>query len=139
MKFLLCAALFFWSCTARAEGVFSGLWVNPSEPGWGVSIHHNGDVMFVTVLVYGEDGTPTWYVAPEVRRFWSIGDDDVGFAGALYAASGPVLDNTPFDTKRVTLRRVGDINVSVFMREDGGVTYSIDGKETRRPIRPLRW
>jgi hypothetical protein len=138
MKFILCLVLLF-SSLARAEGIFSGLWITPEEPGWGISIHHSGDIMFATLLVYNEQGVAQWYVAPSVTRFWSIGDDDVGFAGDLYVTTGPVVSNQPFDPSRVALRKVGEINVSVMYGVDGGVHYTIDGKDVWRPIRPLRW
>jgi hypothetical protein len=135
---LLCLALLLPSF-AQAEGIFSGLWMTPQEPGWGLSIHHHNDVMFATLLVYNEQGVPQWYVAPSVVRFWGIADEDVGYAGDLYASTGPMLTNERFDSSRVTMRRVGRINVSIIFGVDGGVEYSIDGKVVRRPIQPLRW
>jgi hypothetical protein len=135
---LLCLALLL-PCLARAEGVFSGLWITPQEPGWGLSIHHDKDIMFVTLLVYNEQGLAQWYVAPNVRRFWSIADEDVGFAGDLYVTTGPLLSNERFDPSRVAMRRVGEIDVSVMYGVDGGVHYTIDGKDVWRPIQPLRW
>jgi hypothetical protein len=70
---LLCPA-FSWagynSYTEFASGTapsYEGLWWNPSESGWGVSIAHQGDILFAVWYTYDSDGSPMWLVMPDAR------------------------------------------------------------------------
>ena len=48
-------------CLAQSLGTaFSDLWWNPAESGWGVTIDHQQDVMFLTFFIYRNDGSPYW-------------------------------------------------------------------------------
>ena len=53
--------------------VFSDLWWNPSESGWGVTIAHQQDVMFLTFFVYKDDRSPYWVTATLSRTASGIG------------------------------------------------------------------
>jgi len=47
------------SCLAQSLGTaFSDLWWNPAESGWGVTVDHQQDVMFLTFFIYRSDGSP---------------------------------------------------------------------------------
>ena len=69
---------------------YTGLWWNPSQPGWGVSIHQSPmDTVFTALFEYspGAPGQPTWYTLQSGRwaspTVW-IGNDlphDVPAAG----------------------------------------------------------
>ena len=64
MRSILLLAWLLSSFRATAmEDEFTGLWLNPSEPGWGISVHQQGSRMLVTVLGYGADGQPEWSFA----------------------------------------------------------------------------
>jgi len=63
------------SYTAFAAGTapsYEGLWWNPSESGWGVSIAHQGDMIFAVWYTYDHDGTPMWLFMPDAQL---VGDD----------------------------------------------------------------
>ena len=125
---------------AGRSSVFSGVWINPAEPGWGLSIHHRDDVMFVTLLAYDGHGTARWYVAPRVPRVWGIGDDDVWYSGDLYLASGPILTSAnAFDAAKVSLRPAGHVNLSIVKGVDGGVDIEFDGTRIQGSIMPFRF
>ena len=58
------------SYTAFAAGSapsYEGLWWNPAESGWGLSIAHQGDVIFAVWYTFDRDGSPTWFAMPEAR------------------------------------------------------------------------
>ena len=46
---------------------YEGLWWNPAESGWGLSIAHQGDVIFAVWYTFDRAGSPTWFVMPEAR------------------------------------------------------------------------
>ena len=83
---LLCpllAAGQYNSYTAFAAGTapsYAGLWWNPSESGWGVSVAHQGDVVFAVWYTYDRAGQPTWFFMPEARL---VGDDMQGANGMM--------------------------------------------------------
>ena len=39
------------------------LWISPFESGWGINIFHQGDTLFASLFVYGQDGKARWYTA----------------------------------------------------------------------------
>ncbi|MCB1640260.1 MAG: hypothetical protein KDI37_00900, partial [Xanthomonadales bacterium] len=38
----------------------TGLWYDPNDPGWGVSVSHQGDVLYSLVYVYDLQGQALW-------------------------------------------------------------------------------
>jgi hypothetical protein len=66
----LLSLLWFASLPVSADmnlgSMFSDLWWNSpakSEDGWGVTVDHQDQVMFLTFYVYGPSGAPYWVVA----------------------------------------------------------------------------
>ena len=57
---------------------YSDLWWNPAEPGWGLTLSHQGDVMFALWYTYGESGRDQWISAAELRL-----QPDGSYRGAL--------------------------------------------------------
>ncbi len=75
---------------------YSGLWwVDPAEPGWGISINHRAasGQLFNALHGYDEQGEPTWYAMPagEWRDGFTI------FRGALFRPTGSPLDQYAAD------------------------------------------
>jgi hypothetical protein len=65
LKFFI-AALFCLSlpCLATPQSRDANdLWIIPEESGWGANIFHQGNTMFVSLFVYGNDGRARWYTA----------------------------------------------------------------------------
>lgn len=102
----------------------SDLWVNDSEPGWGVNISHQGDMMFVTFFVYGPDGRAKWYVASGMRS--RGGGSPFVFDGDLYETIGPYFGGF-FNPSAVGYRRVGTVTFNAQFISQGTLTYSVDG------------
>jgi hypothetical protein len=69
----------------------SALWWDPAEPGWGLNVNHQDDIVFATLFTYARDGEPLWLVAS--RAEWQ---GDGAFRGALYRTSGPRFDQVPW-------------------------------------------
>jgi hypothetical protein len=49
--------------TSAEATTVSGLWWNPDESGWGVSITQQEDTIFAVIFAYDRNGFSTWYVA----------------------------------------------------------------------------
>ena len=49
--------------TTKASGPLTGLWWNPQESGWGVTITQQYNVLYSTFFTYDKAGLPIWYAA----------------------------------------------------------------------------
>lgn len=61
----------------------TGLWWQPAEPGWGLSLAHQGDTLFPTWYTYDAGGRPVWYVGGAMTL-----QADGHFRGPAYRVSG---------------------------------------------------
>ena len=107
---------------------FGGLWWKApggSEAGWGISVAHQGDVIFASWFTYDLDGKGWWLVmtAPDT------GGNT--FTGTLLQASGPAFDSVPFDPAQVIGTAVGtgtltftDVNSGIFSYTVKGISQS---------------
>ncbi len=126
------------SLGARA-GTFSDLWYSPQESGWGMNVVQQGEVAFITLFVYGADGAPTWYFAPDARLV-SI-REPLGlprFAGALYRSRGPRFGGR-FDPSEVTIIPAGDIAIEAVALDRMVVQYNADGVSVQRNTVRQTW
>ncbi len=158
MKRLVTAAfLFLLALPAGAQQVgsydaapapsYEGLWWNApagSESGWGVSVSHQGELIFATWFTYDADGRGLWLVMPEGRLVaggdqsdWSMEMDmDMGmmgrnvgaptYSGTLYRTSGPPFDSAHFDPGAVGVRAVGMATLIFTDRDNGLFGYTVD-------------
>jgi hypothetical protein len=96
-------------------------WASPSgsEPGWGISLSHQDDVVFAVWFTYDRDGAPLWLsvTAPKTRANT--------YAGTLYRTLGPPLDTLVFDPSRVTATAVGDATLTFANGNEGTFAWSV--------------
>ena len=114
---------------------FSDLWFNPSESGWGANVMQQDDTLFVTLFVYAANGTPTWYVASDVRR----NGTGTTFSGALYRTTGPYFGAGSFPAGSVTVTQVGTLTFSGTATNAATLTYSVDGTSVSKSIQRQTW
>lgn len=99
------------------------LWYNSSEPGWGINITHQQEVVFATLFHYGPNGQTRWYVAPDMRAQ----NNQFVFTGPLYETAGPYFGGPLFNPANVTLRQVGTASITIDSVFTGFLTYTVDG------------
>jgi hypothetical protein len=110
-----------WTAFDRASTTnFQDLWWNPAESGWGLSIAHQGAVLFASLFVYGADGQPTWFVMSEVTRA-----ANGNWTGTLYRAAGPAFNASPWTT--AVLTPVGSVNMAFADGNALTLTYTVNG------------
>jgi hypothetical protein len=121
----------------------TGLWLDPAESGWGLSLAQQGDVVFATLFVYDDAHRPAWYVAPGVRddgRETFAAAEPV-FVGPLYRTAGPVFSGA-FDPHAVSATAVGDIQLQ-YVAGNGGkalqLAYNLDGVHVVKTLQPQSW
>jgi hypothetical protein len=118
---------------AAAPADYSDLWWNPQESGWGMNIVQQGSIVFVTLFVYGPDGKPTWYVAPDAQQFAEDSSGNPAFRGPLYKTTGPWLGGS-FDPTKVGVQVVG--NVVIEPRAGGRLllAYEAEGARVEKEV-----
>lgn len=110
---------------------FSDLWWNSRESGWGANIAHQGEVIFMTLFVYGEDQRVRWYVAPAMTY---LSGTSGTFFGTLNETTGPFLGDGAFDPQQVGIRTVGDVTLRFDTAQVGTLSYSVDGVAVAKTV-----
>ncbi|HET7731512.1 MAG TPA: hypothetical protein VFK48_15925 [Usitatibacter sp.] len=106
---------------------YQDLWWNAAEPGWGLDIAHEGDMLFATLFTYDAGGRNTWYFAPEMPL-----QRDGTYAGWLHAATGPWFGAAQPGPARP--REVGRMTLRFADGEHGRLAYTIDGRLVEKDI-----
>ena len=120
-----------WSAFDRSySSNFQDLWFNPTEPGWGVNITHQGNTLFATLFTYDASGQPMWLVMSNGTL------TGTGFTGPLYRTSGPPFNASPWTA--ATPAQVGTMTFVPPSLEEGGteatLTYTFNGVSVTKRI-----
>jgi hypothetical protein len=132
-KLILCAALSFGTpCIANTYlSDISDLWWNANESGWGVTVLHQREVVFLTFFVYGADGRGSWYTAQ--GSFVNANPQGAYvFTGTMYQINGPWFGTT-FNPAAVNARAVGNMTFTAFL-DSATLSYTIDGVAVNRAL-----
>lgn len=120
------------NCNAQSLGTaFSDLWWNPEESGWGVTVDHQQDAMFLTFFVYRADGSPYWVTA--LLTHTSNSASPFAFSGDVYETRGPQFSQ-PFNPSLVSARKVGVANFTATAGNAATLVYTIDGASVTKSI-----
>jgi hypothetical protein len=116
---------------ADATPNFTGLfWSSPagSESGWGISLAHQGDIIFATWFTYDLTGKAWWLSM--IARKTAPG----AYTGALYATVGPAFNTVPFNPSQVTQTQVGTGTLTFSDANDGTFAYTVNGISQMKSI-----
>lgn len=140
MKILrnLLAALAAAVSLPAAAGQFSDLWWNPQESGWGVNVVQQLETAFVTLYVYGSDGRPTWFVAPNAHIIAYGAGGLPLFSGTLYRTRGP-WHGGPFDPASVQVEEAGHLQLEALSKNRMRVHYSADNVAVVKEVVRQTW
>jgi hypothetical protein len=120
-----------WLSTAPSPlDDYSGLWWDPDEPGWGVSVVQTPDNrVFAAWFTFDAQSQPTWMVMPQAA--WK---SSVALEGAIYRARGSAFD-APYDAARFGVDAAGTLRLE--FGADGGATatFTVDGQTIVKPLR----
>jgi len=118
------------SATATPALDATGLWWNPDESGWGLSIvHESSGHVFATLYAYDVQGNPTWLVMPEAQ--WR---GTSAFQAAVYRTTGTALDRA-YDASRFSATAVGSASIEFRSADEAVASLTIDGRTTVKTIR----
>jgi lysyl endopeptidase len=117
----------FTSADRASATNYQDLWWNPNEPGWGINVTHQGNVIFATLFTYDANGKGTWFVLSHADR---TGTGQ--YSGTLYRTRGPVFNASPWSAATPT--EVGSMSFSFTTGVRGTLTYTVDGVQVTKAI-----
>jgi hypothetical protein len=106
---------------------FQDLWWNPEEPGWGLGLSHQGDILFATLFTYDASGRDLWLVMSRGERI-----ADGRYIGELLETRGPPFNAVPWTP--ATSSQVGTMTVQFTRGNAATVTYTLGGVLVVRSI-----
>jgi hypothetical protein len=111
-----------------APAVYQGLWWNPNESGWGMSITQHRNILFSAIYTYDQTGLPLWFVIPSCLLAGT------SCTGDIYKVSGGTPPTVTWNGtgKNVTFVGVGSLNF--FDASNATFNFAIDGKSGSKTI-----
>ncbi len=124
------------SASAAAQNLgtsLTDLWWNPAEPGWGVTIDHQQNFMFMTFYVYRADGSPYWVTASLQKVGTSgLGTTPIVFSGTVYESHGPYFGAAY--SAAATNNPVGTITFTGNSWVTATIQYSVNGVAVTKQV-----
>lgn len=111
---------------------FSDPWWNPAESGWAAELNQQGDIIFMTLYVYGTDRGGTWF-SSDLHPLTFIAPAPPTYQGTLYRASGPPYSG-PFNPSGVKVESVGTATLTFVTANTGTLAYSVNGVAVTKDI-----
>lgn len=131
LAILLCLTAWPGGDTLRAaanRASATGLWWNPSESGWGLSLTEQGDVIFAAWYTYDSAGEATWLVMSACTA------NATGCTGDIFEVNGGTALGTPWRAGATLVNKVGTGSF-VFTGDNAGrFDYTVRGIAGTRDI-----
>ena len=115
---------------------WTGLWYNSpaeSQPGWGVNVIQQGDVIFATMFIFDQANAPHWYVASNVNA-----TSQSSFSGQLFNIGSGTYFGAPWSGIS-GVQTVGNIAFSFSSPTNGSMTYTINNVQVTKQIVRQTW
>jgi len=107
---------------------FTDLWWNPSESGWGISIHVKRDILFAAWFAYDSTGNPTWYTLQ--GGHWQTPNL---YSGPVYAThANPNAGVGPLTSVAVTQVGTGSLTFNGYDQAD--FSFVVNGAQNNKNI-----
>lgn len=117
---------------------YSGMWWNPQESGWGLSLHQGPrHALMGAIFVYGAEGQPRWYTIQPGG--WT---GYASWSGVIYRTTGPFFGGPDFDPRLVLVQPAGtatlDFEQSPGTEGRAQLRFTVDGVTVTKTIERLR-
>ncbi len=114
-----------------AQPNLTGLWAAPEEAGWGLSLAHQGEVLFPAWYTYDAAGRPIWFLVSGSTR-----QADGSYLGDVFRFTG-----RPFSQINGMANdpgvRVGNARFTALDNGDMRFDYNVDGVSQSKTVRRL--
>ena len=111
---------------------YQDIWFNEPEPGWGMSLTHQGNTIFAAWYTYRADGTPQWLSAAVTQNATT----STKFSGALFRTAGTSL--AQINGAAATTGAAANVGNVEFTFSDGqtaSMAYTLDGITQTKPLK----
>ena len=131
-RFAATAPTCFGSNSDRMSATnYSDLWWNPLESGWGLTLAHQGDAIFLLWYTYGAAGRDQWFSGSRLER-----QADGSFVGALeQPLSGTPLADINGPATSFPIPELGSASLRFSDGENAIFRYSVNGIEQSKRIK----
>lgn len=132
IRTFLTAAFLALALPAAAQSTpnadYTDMWWNPSESGWGISIHVKRDILFAAWFAYDSTGNPTWYTLQ--GGHWMAPNL---YSGPIYAThANPNAGVGPLTS--VSVVQVGSGSFTFSNYDQAGFTFVVNGVQNSKNI-----
>lgn len=100
---------------------YQGMWWNPAEDGWGMSVTQHGGMIFNGFYTYDQVGQPVWYVMSECPM------NGRSCSGEIYRVSGGTPPTQAWNGSKKVVSRVGSGTLTFADANSGSFVFDIDG------------
>lgn len=130
VRFFLLLVLFFPALASSATPTTSltGLWWNPNESGWGMSLTQQGTTVFAAWYTYNSAGKPTWLVMSSCPVVGS------SCTGDIYDVRGGTPLALPWNGSGKIVTKVGTGTLAFTDNNTGAFNYSVNGASGTKQI-----
>ena len=118
----------FTTASRASSTNYQDLWWNPAESGWGISIVHQGNILFGLIYIYDSSGQGLWLSMSNGAQ-----TGPRTFSGALYRSTGPAFNASPWGP--VQLEQVGTMTLAFTDGENGTLTYTVNSLQVVKQIK----
>jgi hypothetical protein len=126
-RLALSTLLALYSFTAHAFPSLEGLWWNPAESGWGITLTQQAGTIFATWFIYGPDGKPYWVIATLINN-------GLGYSGQVYTTSGTPYATAPFNATETKGFVVGSATLTASDANHASLLYTVNGQQVQKQI-----
>ena len=119
----------------------TGMWYDPAQPGWGMSLTQQGETIFAVLFVYDANHNPQWFVASNVVDTGQVMNMLVGevYSGPLYRTTGPAYA-VPSDPATLSATPVGTIQIAYVQPTNNiSLAYSVNGTTVTKTVQAQTW
>ena len=99
---------------------YTGLWWNPNESGWGMSITQHGSMIFAVPYTYEATGQPEWYVMSSCAVSANT------CSGTLYKVTGGTSPSVPWNGSALSVTNAGTGTLTFADANNGTFSFTLN-------------
>ena len=134
-SFLTKSNLVIVNTVSKSPNSHQGLWWNPNESGWGMSVTQHDDLIFAAMYTYDDAGKPTWFVIPNCPLVTTNGPvTTTSCVGDIYQVNGATPPTVPWNGSGKVTVKSGTGKLTFTNVKDGVMDFTINGRSGSKQI-----
>lgn len=117
-----------------AASPYSGLWWNPAESGWGMSVTQHQGILFTAMYTYDRSAQPTWLVMSRCPMVTTG-----SCSGEIFRVTGGTHPGIAWNGAARVVAPVGSGTLTFSDPDHGRLTFTIDGVAGSKSIERQRF